>query len=161
MVIKVNGGNSSNSNWTACALSWWFTVFYLLLILLSCDNGTQPFGTMAFVKYLISNLQWKKFHGACVTPGSSSRMCICILQLCAQSISPSLSHTLQIINEPMFLITGLEPFTEYEVQVAGINQYTTTFINIFGPEKNIYTLEGGIPYFPHFCPIVVRKVFIK
>ena len=44
----------------------------------------------------------------------------------------------------MFLITGLEPFTEYDLQVAGVNQYTSTMIDIFGPEIEVYTTEGGM-----------------
>ena len=54
------------------------------------------------------------------------------------------SHALQNTNEPMFLVTDLEPFTEYDLQVAGFNQYTTTVTNIYGPEIEVYTLEGGI-----------------
>ena len=46
----------------------------------------------------------------------------------------------------MILITELEPFTEYDLQVAGFNQYTTVETNIYGPEIEVYTLEGGITF---------------
>ena len=42
----------------------------------------------------------------------------------------------------MFLITGLEPFTMYDLEVAGFNQYTSMNTDLYGPEVKVYTDEG-------------------